>query len=163
MSVKNELANTTINKDIIELADRISSSLTMDKTTGVAAVPADLYIQLLPEGLTEEAVQMVQTHTVNMTAASLLSLGEAAIPVLKKNAAINHVTLDVPMIGKDKIQLNFERSRQIPYTDKDGVATTHPSYGTSNVKIDTYGVGKRGDLKKIREFLISQATESFGK
>jgi len=155
--------HTPISQEVMDLADRVSQSLTMEKTTGIAAVPDDTYVKLMPVDLNEDVAKRLQTYNMEFAAASLYALGEAAIPVFTKQKELEKVSLVVPMIGKDKLELEMERSRQVPFREEDGTNTTRSSFGTTSVKMDIYGVGKRGDLKKIKELLSEQATAAFGK
>ena len=151
-----------VSQPVLELTERISHGLTMDKKTGIAAVDEKTYVNLLPEGLTEEIVKQVQVHNMNFVAASLNALGEASIPVFKKQKDLPSTTLTVPMIGKDSITVNMERSSMVPGKDEAGNPTTTEKFGTSSVKMDIYGVHKRGDLLKVKRLLAESAQAAFG-
>lgn len=152
-----------ISNEITELAEMISHRLTMDTNTGVASVDDSTYVDLLPDGITREVVEKVQHHTMNMSAAALLALGEASIPVLKENSSLKETKLSVPIVNKDSIDVSFGRTKDTPYVDSSGVGQIKTTYGVGSVKVDNYGIGKRGDLLKVKAMLAEQAQKELSK
>lgn len=148
----------SIKYQVRELADTIAKEIKIDKATGVATVGEDLYTRTLPEGIDADVITKIQEHNTAFAAAGLLALGEAAIPVMKKNKELAGAELSVPTVGKDSFSFTFDRSRQVP----DGNGGTKESFGTSGVKFNMYGAGSRGEGKKVKAELSEQALASFG-
>jgi len=159
-----QVTNTAkISQEVMDLVAKLAPLTTLDKSTGIATVEEGTYVKLLPEGLTQEMCEQVQDHTKNMVAAALHTLGTVSIPAFKSNKDLTDTYLSVPMIKKDSIEVKMNRVSMVPGKDADGKDITRESFGTTSVKIDTYGVGKRGDLKKIKEMMAEEATKALGK
>lgn len=152
-----------ISDNILEMSERISQRLTMDTNTGVADIGDNAFIDMLPEGITKEIVETVYAHTMDMASGALHSLGEAAIPAFINNANLNSVTLSFPIVGKDKIDIEIVRSKDTSYENSSGEKVVGVKYCSSNVKIDQYGLGKRGEMFKIKNLLSAQAEEALSK
>lgn len=152
-----------IKKEILDLATKLKSEFTLDHKTGIVAVTADAYEKLLPEGLTKEIVEQLQTYNTEMLAASTYMVGEMSIPAMTKNKDLDNVKLEMPMIGKDLLHVSFDRSRQVPSRGEDGVAGTKTKFGASSASFEIYSAGPRGELKKIKHMLAEQAAAAFGK
>jgi hypothetical protein len=141
-----------------DLADRIRKEIKIDPKTGKAEVPADLYVNTLPEGVTKEHVEAVDNHNTLFAAASYLALGEEAIPVFKKHKNLNEVTVEIPTVGKSKFEGIFERSSQVRAP---GATEATTKYGTGSMKLDFYGGAQhRGEFKKVRDHLVDQAAST---
>jgi len=61
-------------------------------------------------------------------------------------------------VGKDAFEFGFERSRMVP----NGAEGMKEKHGITTVKFSMYGVGARGELKKVKEHLADQALDVFG-
>ena len=152
-----------VSQEVMDLVAKLSPLLTLDKSTGIATLEEGTYVNLLPEGVTQKAYEQIQDHTKNMAAASLYALGTVSIPAWQENKDLAHTYLTVPMIKKDAIEIRMDRTNTVPAKDANGNDTTREIYGTSSVKIDTYGIGKRGDLKKIKDQMAANATAALSK
>lgn len=159
-----ETTKSNIKPEIVALADKVKALMNMDKKSGIATVADDTYTKLMPEGLTKEIVEQVQTYNSQLVAAGALALGEAAIPVMKKNDAVDRATLTIPMVGKDYIGLSFDRSRQVPSRDADNNPNgTRTKFGSTSAEIVQYGTKSRGQLLNVKNLLGEKAAEAFGK
>jgi len=156
-----EVKEVKLSPKCAELADRFAQRLTMDKKTGQTGGLETAYVDCLPAGITKEIVEEVREYTMNAGNAGLYVL-EAAIPVMKANKDITDVKLVIPMTGNDTITAQLTRERHVPGKDDKGNDTSNISYGSTQVKIDTYGLGKRGDMAKIKKLLAEQAQAAFG-
>jgi hypothetical protein len=150
-------------QEINDLVAKMGPRMTLDKSTGEATIAKDTYASLLPEGITIEVVEQIQDYTKNLATASLYALGTAAIPVWKDNKDLNTASMSMPMSGKDSLNINLTRHSTIPGKDANGNETTRDVYCSSSVKIDTYGIGKRGDMKRVKDFLAESALAALGK
>jgi hypothetical protein len=153
-----------IKQEITELSEQIAAVMTMDKKTGVCTVPDGIYVKLLPAGITEEIVKDVQTYNSNFATAAALTVGEAAIPVMKKDKELLNASLEIKTVGKDTIGVSFDRSRQVPSRDENNQPNgTKTKFGSTSVEIVSYGAKTRGQLKLVKEMLAEKAFASFGK
>ena len=138
-----------------DLADRIKKDIKIDPKTGKAEVPADLYVNTLPEGVTKEHVEAIDNHNTLFASAAYLALGEEALPVLKKHKALTEVTVEIPTVGKSSFNGIFERSSQVRAP---GATESTTKYGTGSMKLDFYGGAQnRGEFKKVKDFLVDKA------
>lgn len=145
-----------IKKEVIDLSEKIGAELKISKDGSVER-PDDLYEKLLPEGITMEQLKGIQAHNTDFIAAATHAFGQAATPVMKKNAELNSISLDIPTVGKDSLSLQFDRSKQVPNGDG-GMQT---KYGSVSVKYDMYGAGSRGQLKAVKQYLAEEAAKAF--
>lgn len=140
-----------------ELADKIAKEIKIDPKTGKATVPETLYVDLLPEGLTRELVELHDNHNAQFAASAYLALGEKSVPVFKKHTDVNEVTIEIPTVGKSGYKGLFERSSLVRAPGQE--PTT--KFGTGAMKLDFYGAkASRGEFKKVADFLTDLATSS---
>ena len=154
---------TAIKQEIIDLSNLLKKEITLDVKTGVAVITPDTYERLLPTGITKEHVESIQQYNTDMAAAAVLTIGELSNPAMKKHKDLDRVHLSMPMVGKDMMNVSYDRSRQVPSRGEDGVAGIKTMFGAASVSIDMYATGPRGELKKIKTMLKEQAFEAFGK
>lgn len=150
-----------ISQNIISLADKMEDHIVFGEN-GVAVVPAETYKDLLPEGVSEELYMKVMDHNVDFATAGVRALGRKSIPHMQANPDITQTSLAVPAFGKDRFNFTFTKERPVPSKNEDGVVGTKSSYGTAAASFDQYGLGKRGDMAKVKAMLVEQATEAFG-
>jgi len=156
-----------IKSEIQDLSDRIGKTLKIDKevVSGVAkaTIPDTTYIDNLPEGITKEVVEQVQTYNTQMGSALALALGSAAIPAMKKNADISSVEVKMPVVGKDYIAVDFTKERQVPSRDENNQPNgTKSKFGNTTVEYGMYGMTSRGQLLAVKTLLTDQAMAAFG-
>lgn len=138
-----------------DLAAKIKKEIKIDAKTGQATVPDELYVTLLPEGVTKEVVQALDDHNTLFGAAAYLALGEASLPQMKKHKDLNEVNIAIPTVGKSAFKGVFERSSQVRAP---GATESTTKYGTGAMKLDFYGGAQhRGEFKKVRDHLTDQA------
>ena len=164
VAATSEKDKTVIKPEVLEMSELISASLTMDKKTGKCSVPDNLYVSLLPEGITEDVVRTLQKHNGTVVAAAAHAVGEAAIPVMKKDKELDNVTLEMKTVDKDAIGVSFDRSRQVPSRDENNKPNgTRTKFGSTSVEVISYNAKNRGQLKAVKELLAEQAHKAFGK
>jgi hypothetical protein len=131
-----------------------AGSVTVDKAT---------YVRLMPANVTEEMVENVQAYNSLLVAAGSLAIGELAIPAMKKDKALDRITLTIPMTGKDYIGVAFDRSRQVPSRDAENNPNgTKTKFGSTSVEIAMYGTKSRGQLLIVKNELAELAKAAFG-
>lgn len=144
-----------------ELADKIHKHIHIDPKTGVADPEKLLtvFVDNLPEGLTKEHVEALDSFIPQFAAASYLALGEAAVPVFKKHPKLEApVTATFPTVNKSKFDGVIDRSSQVRAP---GQTETTTKYGTGSMKLDFYGLAAhRGEFKKVRDHLTDLATSA---
>jgi hypothetical protein len=143
-----------------ELADKIAKHIKIDAKTGIADAEhlKTVFVDNLPEGLTKEHVEALDTFIPQFAAASYLALGEASVPVFKKHKNLDApVTIEIPTVGKSKFVGVFERSSMVRAPGQEPVA----KFGTGSMKLDFYGMSAtRGEFKKVRDHLTDLATSA---
>ena len=157
-------AKSGVKPEVRDMAKRVTEIFEIDKKTGATVPTAGAYVQLAPAHLTKQIFEDVQAYNNLFLAAGALALGEAAIPVMKKNADLDKVTLTIPMIGKDYMGFAFDRERQVPSRDADNNPNgTKTKYGSMSVEIVSYGTKTRGQLSQVKAELGELAMAAFGK
>lgn len=150
-------AKADIKPEIRDLAARIKDNIAIEGNT--ASVDKDLFVRLLPEGVTEDMVKRYQEHTTQVIAATSLALGQAAIPAMKKHKDLDNLTLNMPLVGKDNLQVNFKRQDEV---GAPGAAEKTTKFGVVSAKMQIYGTKTRGEFAKVREELSQDATDAYG-
>jgi hypothetical protein len=105
---------STIKPEVTALAAKIKPLLKIDNKTGVVTVEDKLYVGLLPESITEAQLKELGKHNAQFVAAAGLALGELTLPVMKKNAEIDKVSVEIPTVGGDKFNFAIDRSKTNP-------------------------------------------------
>lgn len=142
-----------------ELADRIAKHIKIDPKTGLVDQEQvkTVFVDTLPEGLTKEHVEALDTHIPLFAAASYLALGETAVPFFKKHKTFDEVAIEFPTVGKSKFEGIFERSSMVRAPGQEPTA----KFGTGSMKLDFYGLAaSRGEFKKVRDHLTELATST---
>lgn len=133
------------------LADAVKKDFKIGEG-GVVQVDKDFYQKSLPEGLTMADVDRVQKHNTNFVSAVGLALGEVGIDHFKKHKKEDEISVDF-VAGKDKVSLNFQRSKQFP----DGKGGQLERQGVLSARWQVTGAGNRGSFAKVREHLSAKA------
>lgn len=147
-------------------AESIRNSMQFVGDTGVASIPKDYYkdefMKAKPADMTLEHVEFLRKFNTEMFCGGDLALGEASIPLMTKHKNLDRTTLSIPMLGNDSVNFKFDRSRQVPDRNSEGVVGTKTKYGASSVEVVTYGAGSRGELLKVKQHLAAKALAAFG-
>lgn len=157
-----EKVDVVIKSEIQEMADVFTKALTVDNKAGTIVIEKDAYKKSLPEGLTVETVEQVRAHDAVVASAATLAVGTAANKIMKANEEIGKIAFAMPMTGRDKLKIGYDRERQVPnFTDgePDG---TRAKYGVATVGFDFVGTKTRGQMAAVKDLLSNQAMASFG-
>lgn len=151
--MKQEL-QTQINTMAATLAEQIEVNAT------ASTIAADAYIKTLPEGITLETVQKIQDHNAVFFPAVTKAFGEKAIDAMKKDKAIDTVSLSVPMVGEDKFDISFQKQYQ--YMDTK-TKEMKDAYGGVSASLTVQAARhNRGAMGSIKNDLKAQALAAFG-
>lgn len=143
----------TLKPETETLTKLIQDGLKIDKS-GAVTVEENLYAKTLPEGVTIEQVAKIDEHNTLFAAAALNALGNAALPVMKKNANIEQVAAFIPTAGKSGFDAKFVRDTESRNPKTNEITKGH---GGASIKFDFYGTGSRGELKKVKSMLADKA------
>lgn len=151
-----------LNDDVKALAKILSPGVKVGKD-GICEVDADLYEKTLDgTTLTLDNEIKAQKHKTTVAAALAYVVGEKSIKAMEKDNDLNTVDAEM-MVGKDKLGVIIERSRNEPdmHDTNDGKVKT--VYGGVNVKYTVMGAStSRGQVKVVKDILRQRATEAFG-
>lgn len=148
-----------IKQEVLDLAAKLKAGITIGKD-GQATVEEGLYEKHLPEGVSMESLTTIQKHNSLFIAASAEAVGSQAIAAMKKNAELAQISVGIPIVGKDSLDITFQRERHIPSASGD--EGTIVKYGSLQAKYNMYGTGSRGQLLKVKQDLSERATSAFG-
>lgn len=143
-----------------DLASHIQDALSIDAKTGVVTLADGTYVKHLPEGVSESSVRKLQDYNSEFIAAAALAVGEAGVPVLKKNKDLEKLDLEATTVGKDSIGVVFARSREdrVPGTDK-----TVTQYGAVRATMTNYSTKPVGQFKAVKDHLNDLAEKALAK
>ncbi len=152
------MSTTDIKEDTKELAKQLKGLIKIGEN-GVATIKEGTYVDMLPEGITEDDVKKLQTYNSNLVAAGALAIGEMGIDYMKKHKDVAQVELSIPMVGKDTMGLSIKRTKNsINPQTKEPITT----YGAINASINTYSTKPRGELSRVKDHLAELAMKSLG-
>lgn len=145
------------------LADKLKKKMSVGKD-GVVSVPDDLYESTLADSeLTMETVKQVQTHRTEFVSAMTLAVGELGIKAMEKNAKLDVVSADAK-VGKDEVSVQLNRTREVNIPARGGEpmkkATQH---GATVISYTVQGTANSGELKKVRQHILSEAQKVLAK
>lgn len=101
--------------DVRQLADKIAAKFTVEKGTGVLALPANTFIELAPEGVTSDSYKVHRHYDDTFMVAAQIAGLERSVDIFKDDKKIDTTQMSVPTFGKDSIDLAF--ARQGSYVD----------------------------------------------
>lgn len=157
-------AMSDVKKSVLDLAASIQSHMTLGEA-GIVEVPKDLFATTLPEGLTLEAVKLVQDHTNDLVAATAEALGNLAIPAFKADEKLEQLSVEFGC-GVDSLAGTIQRSKEYPAggIPKEGEArdpnATVTKYGIVSMKYGVNAHANKGTLKKVRDGINKRAAEA---
>lgn len=146
-----------IKQDIRDLATALK--ITIDPKTGLATVADDAYVANMPESITAQNVKDLNNYNTKFVAAAGLALGEASIPVMKKNADLNDTSLVVLDPAKNKFEFTFDRTKMV--RGGPGSESTE-SFGVLSAKVKLRAA-KNAGLGHVRTHLSEMATKALAK
>lgn len=147
-----------IKQDTKDLAKTLKGKITIGDN-GVATVKEGTYVELLPEGITEDTVKKLQAHNSHLVAAAALATGELAIDYLKKHKSVAAVELSMPTTGKDTLDITVKRDKQVTNPQTKEASTV---YGAVTAGFSIYSTRPRGELAKVKDHLADLALKALG-
>lgn len=157
-------AMSDVKKSVLDLAASIQAHMTLGEA-GIVEVPKDLFATTLPEGLTLEAVKLVQDHTTDLVAATAEALGNIAIPAFKADEKLEQLSVEFGC-GSDSLAGTIQRSKEYPAggIPKEGEArdpnATITKFGIVSMKYGVNAHANKGSLKKVRDSINKRAAEA---
>jgi hypothetical protein len=145
--------------DTLALATQTRKRVKINKD-GTADVPAELYEELLniaDPSIDVATAKKVQAAHSNIVAGFTLGVGENGLDAMKKHPKIEQVTAELKA-GRDEIEVVLNRSREINDMKNPG-GDKLTQYGATTVKYTVRGTANSGELKKVRQHILSQGAE----
>lgn len=152
-----EVSQETKNRAEI-IRHEIKGQLNAEKTQVTAS--KQLFERLLPEDVTPTQVRAVLDALNDIYPAAQLALGEEAVAVMKKHKDVDKVGFSIPMPGRDRIDVSFDRSRTVPQRQDDGSMGSGKMFGYSRVELNTFGTRNRGQISAVKDHLSALAAKA---
>jgi hypothetical protein len=127
------------------MLDLIKSQISI-KDSGEADAPEDLFVQTLPEDLTEATVNKFMEHRNNFTANVAKAFGQASVDFLNNNPGIKETKLNCNIGTSDVYNVKIKR----PYNYKEGNTSIEGNLELYEFYRVNFG---KQDRKKLREEL----------
>lgn len=110
------------------------------------------------EDLSIEQVKLVQETAGVFASALALGLGNASLPVMKKNADVQRTTASLSY-GHDVVRVSVDRQQTVrnPTTGEE-----KQKFGATSVKLDSGAAAKKGDLKRVLTAITDNFTAALG-
>lgn len=126
---------------------------------GTIVPPANLYEELLPEGLTMDHVKRVQAHDTLMGSAVALALGNKAIPFFTAHPEATEVNLEKLPMGRNSLRGTVEREAHVPSIG--GSPITKHCHVTLKYTAASAGVSGAA-FKRIRDHFNAEGARLWG-
>lgn len=149
----------TVHAEVLDLSKVLSKDITI--ADGKATISKEAYVSTLPEGITKEQVETIQKHNGVFYPAVTHAFGEKAIVAMKKDKALDQLTLETPLTGHDHFDITFSRTKTFPNPATPGESVV--KYGVVNAQLVTQAArANRGDMNTIRDILAEKALAALG-
>lgn len=158
-----ETTKSNLKPETLSLSERLQAEITLDPKTGTTQRPEDIVAKVLPEGLTIDMIERVDSFKAELVTAGAHALGVISNPAMAENADLTRTTLTLPTSGKNYIGFAYDRSRQVPTRNEDGTTGTREKFGVVTADIVSYGTKNRGEFAKVKSELSEMALAAFGK
>lgn len=147
-----------------DLAAKIKSGLVVDGETIKEAKPRSMYLENLPEGVSEKEVDALAKYNANFVTASHVAVGELAADIFTKDKACQQVDAEIHYFGKsDNLAINVQRKctfqNHLATNPDDKEVTKHLVMKTVATTTSNRGIG----LKAIRDAMSSEFEQMFRK
>jgi hypothetical protein len=153
-----------INQATLDTSAKALPHLTLEHTKGASEATikpaADLYKLLLDEDVSMEMVEKVRQNDARIAAGLAHATKEISLPAMKKDKALEKVTLEVAATGKDTFGVAYNRSRRVPDRSSGEANGTKMAYGVMSVDFNMYGTKNRAQLAAVRQAASAEAMEA---
>ncbi len=147
-----------LSQETLDLAKKLKKELTIEN--GKVVVPKDLYVQNLPEDVSEADIRKVQKHNSTFMPAITKAIGELAVKEFKADKKLDAVEADIPLVGRDKFSVDIKRSKEVRNIS---TGETRTVFGTMSAGVTTYAANKaRGEMHLVAEELKASALAAYG-
>lgn len=123
-----------------------------DPSQGLAIFEPNTYISTLPEDITVEMIEKLQSHDSSVATATHLGFGEACVDFSKKHPGVERITGTLTTVGKDSYDLDFRRQAEYP-KPKGAPGEKITKHAVVTIGHNTYSTHPVGELKKVKNFL----------
>tara|TARA_B100000700_G_scaffold155074_1_gene172231 strand:+ start:20046 stop:20501 length:456 start_codon:yes stop_codon:yes gene_type:complete len=148
-----------ISPNVNKLAEQFQGQMEQGEG-GVLNLPAKAYEQSLPEDLSMDTVKRVKSHDEDVVAALTLATGRQGEQMMKNDKGLQSVSSSMKFGKFGDVNVQYDRAKVGPKSITDRTEVTR--YGQTQARVRTFAGKPRGDLKKVRETLASNAEKLFG-
>lgn len=149
------MSEKSYNEAVATMAASLKKKMTLGANGVVELEKSAVADTLEGTGLTIAQFKQVADHRDLLVASQGLALGEIGLEAMKKDKALEMVTLSSKLV-KDKITSTFTRTKQVP----DGSGGRKDKPGVLSTKFAVNGAGNRGQHKLVREHLSAMAAKA---
>ncbi len=148
--------------EVVELSEKITPSLSLNKTDGVITESTSSYIENLPEGITPDIDTSLTNYRKTFVAASLHSVGTMAVEAMAKNKKLDNVTAELKMGDDDCVRHSVDREKTYKF-GSGAEAKTTTKHGVVTTEVDIKGGHNSGQLKLARAHVGTLAASKLDK
>ena len=146
---------------IIELASEIEKTLDNDASTITENVPGEVYERTLPEGITIEVVDRIQSHNADFVASGVLAFHAIAMRQMVENKDCANISGKLQMGKRSFVEVAIDREHNWKDHLHDGEDKIR--YGATTVKLVTGGDKKTTQpLKSVMDEIATISLEQLG-
>jgi hypothetical protein len=150
-----------LHADVVTMQAAIQSAIKIDKA-GTVTGTDDLYVKLLPEGVTLDTVKAVDSYNSRFIAGAHAAIGAEAVAAMKKHSGIDQISASVPLVGKSHYDVTVKRRSEFPGIGEGAAPVVKYAASTGklvNGEADT----SRGQLKHVRAMVAELGLAALGK
>lgn len=147
-----------IDPAILETSKLLVDSTTIDLEKETGVVSAETYEKILvAAGSSLEQATILHGVHQNLYPALAHAVGVMSVPAMADKADLKKIVVEMPLIGKDRVVVSFDRERTYADAGSNGTITKP---GQVLVQHNVYGTKNRGEVAKVKNFLSQLALES---
>lgn len=158
-----EKSKPKVKEEVVALSEKIIKEMKVDENTGVGTVNKNVYIDNLPEGLTQEHVELKEKYDSTFIPASTRAYGLLSMEAMKSNEKLETTVIDVPMGPHTTLNLSMVRKDEYRTVGSEDAALKE-RYG--NIRATVTNRAHRsssGQLKAVRMTISEMAMEALKK
>jgi hypothetical protein len=152
-----------INESVLTYAEVLRKSMTVDKKEATVSGHEGVYEATLPEGLTMETVESLDTHNDTFVAAGTLVAGELFVEAMASNKKLDSGSVVYPMGKNNTLSVDVKRLEKFKnHLSGNGEEVT--KYGVVTASYDVRGANRKvGQLKAVRAEIAELAQAALAK
>lgn len=157
-TTKPDVKVPTLKQEVLDLSTKIEAAMAIDVTTGIVTTESNIYETSLPEGISLDLVNRIETHNNNFIAGAAHAVGRIGVNAMKDNTSLNSAETLIRMGGKNELGLTVERERT--YRNPKDQENPVVKNGVVSITYDVVADNDAGQVKAARQIINGLAASA---